>query len=145
MTYSQFKLELGSVRKNRKQIRSIMREIQSLPDDILSTTTPGAIDYSKDRVQASSDPDAKLINAIYKVDRDTLAKIKKIEDLLQKNEHLEQMIYEEDGVEAEILRLYTIEGMNMEKVGNHLNYSTSHCWKLWHIAAKRIYEKEEKE
>lgn len=141
MTYHQFKYELELVRNNRKQIRSIQRELKTLGDDILSTITSGAVDYSKVRIQTTSDPDAKTINAIDDIDRHTSTRIQKIQELLDKNERIESYIWAEDGLEAEVVRLYTIEGWPMFKVGENIGYSKNHCWKMWNKVIYRIYER----
>lgn len=145
MTFSQFKLEFDIVRDNRRAMRSIMRELQTLSDDRLSTVGSGAIDYSKERVQASHDPDNAIINTLARIDKDTDRLKEKLRRLEDANERYEELIYSADGIGGEVVRLYVIEGLAMRLVAQHLHYSPAHCWKLHGLTLKQLYEKSEQE
>ena len=143
MTYSQFKIELDIVKDNRRAMRSIMKELATLSDDRLSSITSGAVDYSKDRLQATHDPDAPTINAIAKIDEDTAKLQEKLNRLRDGNKYFEDLIYSADGVGGEITRLYIIEGLPMRVIAGHIHYSEAHCWKLHGQTTRKLYEKEE--
>lgn len=143
MTFSQFKLEFNIVRNNRRAMRSILRELETLPDDRLSTLGSGAIDYSKERVQASHDPDAPTINTIEKINEDTAKLLLKLNRLRDENKYFEDLIYSADGIGGEVVRLYVIEGLAMRVVAQHLHYSLAHCWKLHGVTLRQLYEKQE--
>lgn len=143
MTFSQFKLEFNIVRDNRRAMRSILRELETLADDRLSTVGSGAIDYSKERVQASHDPDNAIINTLARIDRDTDRLKDKLKRLEEANEQYEDLIYSADGIGGEVVRLYVIEGLAMRVVAQHLHYSPAHCWKLHGVTLRQLYEKQE--
>lgn len=143
MTFSQFKLELNIVRDNRRAMRSILRELETLTDDRLSTVGSGAIDYSKERVQASHDPDNAMINTLDRIDEDKDRLKEKLRRLEEANERYEELIYSADGIGGEVVRLYVIEGLAMRVVAQHLHYSPAHCWKLHGVTLRQLYEKQE--
>ena len=143
MTYSQFRAELDVVRDNRRVIRNILRELATLPADRLSSITSGAVDYSKDRLQKTHDPDAPTINTIAQIDEDTARLQEKLQRLRDSNKYIEDLIYSADGIGGEITRLYIIEGLPMKEVASHIRLSLGHCWKLHHQTTKKLYEKDE--
>lgn len=144
MTRSQFEAELYQIRENRRVMRSILRSLESLNDDTITSIFSGAIDYSKDKLQASNDPDGKMINILYKLDQDVEKLKHKLDKLKEENEYIEDLIYQSDGIGAEVMRLYFIEGMAMPRVALQLNYSTSNCWKAQRRKITEIYEQEVK-
>lgn len=142
MTRSQFEAELYQIRENRRVMRSIIRSLESLGEDTISSIFSGAIDYSKDRLQSSSDPDGKMVNALFKLDKDVERLRKKLARLKEENEHIESLIYQADGLGAEIMRLFFIEGLSMPKVSMRLNYAKSSCWREMRKKITELYEKE---
>lgn len=143
MTFNQFKNELDYVTSNRRAMRSILKQLATLADDRLSTLGPGAIDYSKEHLQSTHDPDGATINAIAKIDEDTAKLNDKLQRLREKNEYYESLILSVDGIEGEIVRLKVIEGLQMRIVAQHLHYSPAHCWKLYSETLTILYEREE--
>lgn len=144
MTRSQFEAELYQIRENRRVMRSILHSLESLGEDTISSIFSGAIDYSKDRLQSTADPDGKMVNALFKLDKDVEHLKKKLDRLKEENEHVEALIYQADGLGAEIMRLFFIEGMAMPKVSMRLNYAKSSCWREMRKKITELYEQEVK-
>lgn len=140
MTREEFKEQLYQIRENRRIINSIRTSLRSLPEDYLSTIFSGAIDYSKERVQSTSDPDGKMINTLVKIDRDTQVLLNKLQKLEEENEYYESLILNAEGIGAEILRLFFIEGYGMNRVASQMHYSVRTCWKYWRLKITDIYE-----
>ena len=144
MTLYEFRCALRDIRDNRKRIKSILISINNKREDGLSTIFSGAIDYSVERVQHQMDPDARIINAIDKIDRDIERDLKLLDELQSEGSaHLEQLIYEADGIGAEAVRLYVMEGYSWKEVGIQLKYSESYCHDLWCATTKQMFEKYE--
>ena len=143
MTFSQFKIEMDIVRDRRRAMRSILRDLSTLSDDRLSALSSGAVDYSKDRLQKTTDPDAAMINTLDQIDRDTARLKDKLQHLRDLNEYYESLIFAADGIGGEVGRLYVIEGLTMKIVAQHLHYSPSHCWMKWTKTMHEIHEAEE--
>lgn len=141
MTLYEFRCELRDVRDNRKQIKSILCSLKNIRTDGLSAVFSGAIDYSDEKVQHQADPDARIINAIAKIDQDTEKLLEKLEKLDSCNTTIEQLIYEEDGIGAEAVRLYVLEGLSWKEVALQIQYSESYCHDLWSVTTKRMWEK----
>lgn len=143
MTYSQLKLELDLVRDNRHAMRNILRELETISDDMLSSSYSGAVDYSKDVVGSTTDPDKAMIETLSRIDRE-IEKLKKRYDLLeQENAHFEEIIMNMTGIDGEVMRLYYINGLKMTKVAARLHFDESTCWGFRKRALKKILEMEE--
>lgn len=143
MTFSQFKIEMDIVRDRRRAMRSILRDLSTLSDDRLSALSSGAIDYSKERVQKTIEPDAAMINTLDQIDRDTARLKAKLQSLRERNEYYESLILAADGIGGEVGRLYVIDGLTMKLVAQHLRYSPSSCWKKWTKTMHEIHDAEE--
>lgn len=142
MTYGEFKDELYVIRLNRQVMRSIMADLRTYAEDQLSTVFSGAIDYSKERVQKTPDPDAAIINVIAKIDSDMERLKEKLERLEEENDKLETLIFKGEGLGGEFIRLYYIEGYSMNKIAERFNYSRQWTYTLWDNELKRLWREE---
>ena len=123
MTFKDFKDMFYELRDHKAVRRSLIRSLEELEQNGLSSVSSGAVDYSADHVQKTPDPDARLINAIAKMDQ-------------------ERLIYGEPGIEGEILRLFFIEGKPMGPISSTVGYSSRHCWRLAKNTLYKIYIRE---
>lgn len=142
MTFAEFKDELYIIKMNRQVMRSVMEDLKTYAEDQLSTAFSGAIDYSKDRVQKTPDPDGALINVISKIDHDVERLKAKLEKLEAENEALEEVIFKGQGLGGEFIRLYYIEGLSMNSIAERFNYSRQWCYELWDKELRRLYKEE---
>ena len=142
MTFAEFKDELYIIKMNRQVMRSVMEDLKTYAEDQLSTAFSGAIDYSKDRVQKTPDPDGALINVISKIDHDVERLKAKLEKLEAENEELEEVIFKGQGLGGEFIRLYYIEGLSMNSIAERFNYSRQWCYELWDKELRRFYKEE---
>lgn len=142
MTFAEFKDELYIIKMNRQVMRSVMEDLKTYAEDQLSTAFSGAIDYSKDRVQKTPDPDGALINVISKIDHDVERLKAKLEKLEAENEALEEVIFKGQGLGGEFVRLYYIEGLSMNSIAERFNYSRQWCYELWDKELRRLYKEE---
>lgn len=142
MTLSDFKNALYAVKENRRVISSLVKSIEGASEEHLSRISNGAIDYSKERVQKTPDPDKQIIEAIYNTDRDIERYQQKLRRLEEENEPFEDMILQASGIGAEVLRLYFLEGKGMKQISEQLDYSQQRCWELWKKTIKELYQKE---
>ena len=139
MTFAEFKDELYLLKINRQVMRSIIEDLKTYAADQLSTVFSGAIDYSKDKIQHQSDPDAAIINVLMKIDADVDRLKKKFDQLEQENEELEEVIFKGQGLGGEFIRLYYIEGLSMSAIADRFGYSRQWCYELWDKELKRLY------
>jgi hypothetical protein len=144
MTLYEFRCALRDVRDNRKQIKSILCSLKTIREDELSTIFSGAIDYSADKVQHQSDPDARIINAIARIDKDTERLLEKLDRLESNDQRFEKMIYEADGIGAEVVRLYVLEGLRWQDVAVQVGYSERYCQELYSRSTQTMWQKYEK-
>ena len=142
MTFAEFKDELYIIKMNRQVMRSVMEDLKTYAEDQLSTAFSSAIDYSKDRVQKTPDPDGALINVISKIDHDVERLKAKLEKLEAENEELEEVIFKGQGLGGEFIRLYYIEGLSMNSIAERFNYSRQWCYELWDKELRRLYKEE---
>ena len=143
MTLYEFRCALRDVRDNRKQIKSILCSLKTIREDELSTIFSGAIDYSAERVQHQSDPDARIINAIARIDKDTERLLEKLDRLESNDQNFEKMIYEADGIGAEVVRLYVLEGLRWQDVAIQVGYSERYCQELYSRSTETLWHKYE--
>lgn len=144
VTLYEFRCALRDVRDNRKQIKSILCSLKTIREDELSTIFSGAIDYSADKVQHQSDPDARIINAIARIDKDTERLLEKLDRLESNDQRFEKMIYEADGIGAEVVRLYVLEGLRWQDVAVQVGYSERYCQELYSRSTQTMWQKYEK-
>lgn len=137
---SEFKCDLLNIRDNRRVIRSKMKSLETLREDKLATINHGAIDYSREYVQSTPDPDKAIINIIAEIDQDIERLNRQINELKEENKPLEALIDSVGGVGGEILRLYYMEGLSMEDCAKQLNYSENNGWRLWRKTILSLYE-----
>lgn len=145
MSLYEFKGALVAVRINSRSILALTAALETLPDDILESVYSGAVDYSKERVQNSPDPDAAIINAISRVDSECYYTRERIIQLEAESEwavRLIRRLEEEDGFEisATMLRLYYLHAIGMTRISKMVNYSEETAWRKWREGIKRIYE-----
>ena len=119
-------------------------EEPTVTEDELSTIFSGAIDYSADKVQHQSDPDARIINAIARIDKDTERLLEKLDRLESNDQRFEKMIYEADGIGAEVVRLYVLEGLRWQDVAVQVGYSERYCQELYSRSTQTMWQKYEK-
>lgn len=141
-TIKEFQNDLADVREKTRIIRSKIKSLETLREDKLATVYSGAIDYSKDVVQTSPDPDKALIYAIDEINRDADKLINQIEKLREEIKPFEDLILNTSGVGGEILRCYYLEGLSMAATAEQLNYSEVRGWELWRKTIKSIYDEE---
>lgn len=144
VTLYEFRCALRDVRDNRKQIKSILCSLKTIREDELSTIFSGAIDYSAERVQHQSDPDARIINTIARIDKDTERLLEKLDRLESNDQDFERMIYEADGIGAEVVRLYILEGLRWQDVAVQVGYSERYCQELYSRSTQTMWQKYEK-
>lgn len=142
MTFKDFKDMFYELRDHKAVRRSLIHSLDELEQNGLSTVSSGAIDYSADHVQKTPDPDARLINAIAKMDQERQKILDKLGKLQADDEKLERLIYGEPGIEGEILRLFFIEGKPMGPISSTVGYSSRHCWRLAKNTLYKIYIRE---
>jgi ABC-type cobalt transport system substrate-binding protein len=142
MDYYSFRQQFYDVRENRRAIKAIMARLATLEDDILGSVYSGAVDYSKDRIQATHDPDAAIINASETLRRDYDRMMEKLGALQASDERIEELIFSIPGAVGEIFVSYFIYCKKMEDVANELNYTENHCWKLRREKFDELYDKE---
>lgn len=140
MTYTELKDELYLVRERERVIRSKQKDLETLKDDYLARLPSGVTDYSRDRLQATPDPDKALINLIDDINRDTAKLVEVITELREANERYKTLIYETKTVGGEVLRLFFIEGYSMRQTSKRLNYAEKYTWKLWREAIENMTE-----
>lgn len=143
MTYKQFEDELYIIRDNWKTIRSAIKSLKNLEEDGLVAAYSGAIDYSKERLQSSTDPDAKMIAVIQKCEDEKTKIMERIANLREENRMIEELIYQEKNIGGETLRLYFIDNKPMREVAKYINYSQSQTWEIWKKAKHGLYERYE--
>ena len=142
MTFKDFKDMFYELRDHKAVRRSLIHSLDELEQNGLSSVSSGAIDYSADHVQKTPDPDARLINAIAKMDQERQKILDKLGKLQADDEKLERLIYGEPGIEGEILRLFFIEGKPMGPISSAVGYSSRHCWRLAKNTLYKIYIRE---
>ena len=142
MTFKEFKNMFYDLRDHKAVRRSLIRSLEVLEQNGLSSVSSGAVDYSAVHVQKTPDPDARLINAIAKMDQERQNILDKLGKLQADDEKLECLIYDEPGIEGEILRLFFIEGKPMEPISSIVGYSSRHCWRLVKTTLYKIYTRE---
>ena len=142
MTFKEFKNMFYGLRDHKAVRRSLIRSLEVLEQNGLSSVSSGAVDYSAVHVQKTLDPDARLINAIAKLEQERQQILDKLGKLQADDEKLERLIYEEPGIEGEILRLFFLEGKPMEPISSTAGYSSRHCWRLVKTTLFRIYIRE---
>lgn len=147
MTYQEFKSKLYRIKKNRDIIRLLKKKLETYPEDMISTAFSGAIDYSKDRVQKTSDIDGALINVLQKIDDDIKHTIENITKLEEENEDIEKLLFkaETEDIAGSIVRAYFIDGIPMQRLAILTNYSSKHCYKLWNWKIQELYERYQNE
>ena len=142
MTFKEFKDMFYELRDHKAVRRSLIRSLEELEHNGLISVSSGAVDYSAEHVQKTPVPDAMLINAIAKMDQERQKILDKLGKLQAEDEKLERLIYEEPGIEGEILRLFFIEGKPMEPISSAAGYSSRHCWRLEKSTLYKIYIRE---
>lgn len=139
---SEFKADLSEVRDKSRIIKAKIKSLETLRDDKLSTAYSGAIDYSKERLQTSHDPDKALVYVLDEIERDSKKLIQQIEKLKEEIAPTVELIEKRMDIGGEILRLYFLEGLRMVEVAKRVSYSESRTWEIWRKTIRDIYEKE---
>lgn len=140
MTFSQFKYEFDLVRDKCRDIRSLDDELDHLEEERLKEFGNGAIDYSVDRVQHSTDPDKAMIYKLDSIDREKAKKKARRSRLREEIEPFETMIYNADGIGATVGRRFVLDGLPMKEVSRILNYHVSRCYGFWNRTMRELYE-----
>lgn len=142
MTFYEIKSELEMARNTRRQIRSMRKELDTFRDDMLAKANSGAIDYTKERLQSTHDPDAKMIYTIEYINKEEEKRKAKIIELEESVQPYEQLVYSLHGLETEVLRLFYLEDWPMEKVAAHINYDVTYAYSLRNKALNKLVEQE---
>lgn len=142
MTYSQFKDELELVRDNRRQIRCLVESGIAIANERLVSI--GVTDYTKDRVQATKDPDKNMIDRIDRNRIEDETRKRQIEKLKEEIAWAESLILGTRGDGGAILYLYYIDGHTMEKVASITKFEITYCYELRRKTIRGLYEKEVK-
>lgn len=140
MTKKEFKDELYIIRDNCRQMRCLLESIKALNDTAYECLNNGVVDYSKDRLQKTVDPDKAMIEAIDNLNRKRELLLNKYNNLQARNERTENLILSIEGINGEILRLYFMEGLTMKATAKRVNYSESYTWQLWSEEIDRLYK-----
>ena len=140
MTEEEFRNYLHSAKRCKKEINSLRQSWKALEVEFLDFTSAGAMDYSVDRVQSSSEPDALLINAIDRVSEKRHKILLRIEELQKQIDDIEGTIDTvEDSICHEIMRLYYIEDVRMMDIADRLSFSEQRIWQLWRKGIEEAY------
>ena len=145
MNYSQMKEELNQIRENRARMNLLVRQLKTMRDDGLSTAYSGAMDYAKERVQTSHDPDGKLINTIDKINRQIEHMEKRVTELREENSKLEKLLEQAPGLAGEVARAYYINCHGMRFISKATKYSVRQCWRMIDSTIDWMIQEEEKE
>lgn len=143
VTFNQFKDEFYLIRENRIVIRLELKNLARRTEERFALLGAGAIDYSKEKLQATKDPDKAIIDALATIQADKMRTAERIKELQERNRHIEELIHNAQGVGGEILRLYFIEGLTMGQIANDTNYNKNYCFELMRKTLKALYDKEE--
>jgi len=143
MTLYEFRCALRDVRNNCKQMRTVLGSLKDARNDELSTVFSGAIDYSVDKVQHQTDPDASTINAIVRANKKEESLLEKYKKLESENEPYEKLIYSASGIGSEVVRLYVLEGMKWDEVADRIQLTVRYCHILWNRTTIELWEKYE--
>lgn len=143
MNYSQMKEELKLIRENNTRINLLVRMIRTLHEDGLAAANEGAMDYAKERVQSSHDPDGKLISVISNRDKKIENMEKTIVELAEKTKRIEALLDRAPGLAGEIARAYYINCRSMKYISRATNYSISKCWRFVDSAIEWMIQEEE--
>lgn len=144
MSLYEFEQCLRIIRDNQKVLMSLYLSLLSTRDEKLALVGNGVVDYSKDRVQTSSDPDAAINNAIYEADEKIKSIMEKIKSLEGEDPELKALLWSGEGLPSEIVRLYFIEGLTMREIAKRFNYDKSYCYKMWRRRINEMYEEYER-
>lgn len=145
MNYSQMKEELNQIRENRARMNLLVRQLKTMRDDGLSTAYSGAMDYAKERIQTSHDPDGKLINTIDKIDKQIERMEKRVTQLREANEKLEKLLDRAPGLAGEVSRAYYINCHGMRFISKATKYSIRQCWRMIDSTIDWMIQEEEKD
>lgn len=132
--YSRMKEDLNLIRENHIRINLLVCQLKTLRDDGLATAYSGAIDYAKERVQASHDPDGKLINTIEKLNKQIERMEARVIELREDGKYLEGLLEKAPGLSGEIARAYYLGGRGMRYISKATSYSTRQCWRHVDVA-----------
>lgn len=140
MTYNELKNELYYLRENELVLSSKRLSLSTRKAEIMAELGGGVVDYSKDNVQTTPDPDARIIDAIFRADRAIATLLEEIKELEDKTAHYESLVIRAKGVKGEILRLFFIEGKPMRQISARLDYVEKYAWQLWRQGIENLLE-----
>lgn len=130
MNYSQMKEQLNQIRENRARMNLLVRQLKTIRDDGLASAYSGAMDYARERVQTSHDPDGKLVNTIDKINRQIEKMEKRVTELKDENAKLEKLLDQAPGLAGEVARAYYINCHGMRFISKATKYSVRQCWRM---------------
>lgn len=140
MTYTELKNELYYLRQMELALNSKRLSLATRKDEIMAELDGGVVDYSKDNVQTTPDPDARINDAIFRADRAIATLLEEIKVLEDKTEKYEALVIKSKGIKGEILRLFFVEGKNMRQIAARLNYVEKYAWQLWRQGIEDLLE-----
>ena len=143
MTFIEFKDELFFFRDRQREKIALHRRLENVREEKLANINPGAMDYSKERLQTSHDPDGLMVRSIYEIEEEEKYLKSKIELLEERNKPMETLIRSVEGTEAVILYYYYIQVLGMKKIAEIVDYSEDSCWRFHRTTIRDLWEKEE--
>ena len=143
MTFIEFKDELFFFRDRQREKIALHRRLENVREEKLANLNPGAMDYSKERLQTSHDPDGSMVRSIYEIDEEEKYLKSKIDLLEERNKPMETLIRSVEGTEAVILYYYYIQVLGMKKIAEIVDYSEDSCWRFHRTTIRDLWEKEE--
>ena len=143
MTFIEFKDELFFFRDRQREKLALHRRLENVREERLAKLSPGAMDYSKERLQTSHDPDGSMIRSLYEIDKEEEHLKNEIDRLEERNQPMEALIRSVEGVEAVVLYYYYIQVLGMKKIAGIVDYSEESCWRFHRTTIKKLWEKEE--
>lgn len=143
MTFAEFKDELFRIKRNRELIRLFQKKLEILPQTTLETLFSGAIDYSKDRVQNSLDPDGKVISRLQAAEEEYKKTVEDIKKLEEDNAEIEKFVFSvsTEDIGGALVRSYFIDGIPIKQLAVLSNYAESYCYQLWRMKISEMYER----
>lgn len=136
MTFEETKRWLNRAYKEESYIQSLLEERDLIRDRMLSISS---IDYSKDRVQVSSENEGAFIKDVSEVD----ILDRKLIDMIEKQSRVKFEILEiidnlDDGVMKNILLLRHVKFLEWQDISNEVNYARSRCHYYYNQAVNEV-------
>ena len=126
-----------------RHVRELKHDISRLEDDIevqRSLALPSGIDYGREKVSASPNPDA-IPEAVARLEDAIAHYTTELVGYLDEKERARECINMlEDARHRAVLNLYYVNGHSWQTVGYKVGYSEVHCKELRSEALPLVYE-----